>query len=234
MSGRLIVTPYNAEQELGQSLVKMNELRTGFNLVPTNTLSILRWQDKQITQDDAFWSFTPSWMKQLDQAPYMLRSDKLTSSPMYQESFKKQRCLLIVTGYYIWVTLSRGKHPFAIRRPHNRPFFLAGLWTRYPVAPGRAYDSFGLISVEADPWLARLTPRIPLKLTPEDALKWLNPKTDQKNLLKLLTVQDEELEAYPVSHLVSDPANQSAQVASPISDRLIRNTVLTKNTPQQK
>ena len=222
MSGRLIITPYNAEQELGQPIVKMNELRTGFNLVPTNTLSILRWQDKHITQGDAFWSFTPSWMKQLDEAPYILRSDKLTSSPMYQESFKKQRCLLVVTGYYVWVTLSRGKHPFAIRRTHNRPFFLAGLWTRFPVAPGRAYDSFGLISVGADPWLARLTPRVPLKLMLEDALQWLNPTTCEKTLLKLIQCKDEELEAYPVSHLVSDPANKSVQVTSPISNRLLR------------
>lgn len=222
MSGRLIVTPYNAEQELGQPIVQMNELRTGFNLMPTNTLSILRWQDKHIAQDDAFWSFTPSWMKQLDQAPYILRSDRLTSSPMYQESFKKQRCLILVTGYYVWVALSRGKHPFAVRRPHNRPFFLAGLWTRYPVAPGRAYDSFGLISVEADPWLARLALRVPLKLSATQALEWLNPKTTEENLMELLAVKDDELEAYPVSQLVNDPANQSNLVVSPISDRLIR------------
>lgn len=222
MSGRLIITPYNAEQELGQPIVKINELRTGFNLVPTNTLSILRRQDEQITQDDAFWSFTPSWMKQLDEAPYILRSDKLASSSMYQESFKKQRCLLMVTGYYVWVTLTQGKHPFAIRRQHNRPFLLAGLWTRFPVAPGRAYDSFGLISIEADPWLARLTPRVPLKLTPEDALKWLNPKTCEKKLLQLITKQDDELEAYPVSNLVNDPANNSMQVTSPIANRILR------------
>jgi len=222
MSGRLIVTPYNAEQELGQPIVQMNELRTGFNLMPTNTLSILRWQDKHIVQDDAFWSFTPSWMKQLDEAPYILRSEKLTSSPMYKESFKKQRCILIVTGYYVWVTLSRGKHPFAIRRPHNRPFFLAGLWTRYPVAPGRAYDSFGLISVEADPWLTKLTVRTPLKLSSTEALEWLNPKTDEQHLIELLAKKDDELEAYPVSQLVNDPANQSNLVTAPISDRLTR------------
>lgn len=223
MSGRLIITPYNVENELGQPVVQMNELRTGFNLTPTSTLSILRWQDKHIAQDDAFWSFTPSWMKQLTEAPYMLRSERLTSSPMYQKSFQKKRCILVVTGYYVWVALSRGKHPFAIRRQHNRPFFLAGLWTRFPVAPGRAYDSFGLISVEADPWLARLTPRVPLKLTPKDALEWLNPKTQEPKLLELLKVQDEELEAYPVSQLVNDPANQSNLVTSPISARLTRN-----------
>lgn len=222
MSGRLIITPYNIEQELGQAVVQMKELRTGFNLTPTNTLSILRWQDKHITQDDAFWSFTPSWMKQLTEAPYILRSDKLTSSPMYQESFKKQRCILIVTGYYVWVSLSKSKQPFAIRRQHNRPFFLAGLWTRYPVAPGRAYDSFGLISIKADPWLARLTPRAPLKLSAIEAVEWLNPTTDEQRLVELLAKKDDELEAYPVGTLVNDPANKSHLVTSPISDRLTR------------
>ncbi|GLR62820.1 SOS response-associated peptidase [Marinospirillum insulare] len=222
MSGRLIVTPYSAEQELGKPIVQMNPLRTGFNLIPTNTLSILRWQDKHLTQDDAFWSFTPGWMKQLNEAPYILRSEKLATSPMYQESFKKQRCIVIVTGYYVWVAVNRGKHPFAIRRPHNRPFFLAGLWTRYPVAPGRAYDSFGLISVDADPWLAKLATRVPLKLTASQALEWLNPKTEDSNLMELLSLKDDELEAYPVSQLVNDPANQSNLVISPIADRLIR------------
>lgn len=222
MSGRLIITPYNPEQELGCSITRMSDLRTGFNLAPCATLSILRQHNNTITLDDAFWSFTPAWMKQLDQAPYMLRADKLASSPMYKESFLQCRCILPVTGYYLWVALSRGKHPFAVRRHHNRPFFLAGLWTRYPVAPGRFYDSFGLVSVAADPWLARLTDRIPLKLNTEQAQEWLDQTTKEKHLHNLLKIQDDELECYPVSSLVNDPANQSAQVASPIADRLKR------------
>ena len=40
--------------------------------------------------------------------------------------------------------------------------------------------------------------------------------------MELLAVKDDELEAYPVSQLVNDPANQSNLVVSPISDRLIR------------
>ncbi|SFX77785.1 SOS response-associated peptidase [Marinospirillum alkaliphilum] len=219
MSGRLIVTPYNPEQELGLPVTRMAELRTGFNLAPCSTLSILRQLDNKVILDDAFWSFTPAWMKQLDQAPYMLRSESVTSSPMYSESFATRRCLLPVTGYYVWVQLSRGKHPFAIRMQHNRPFFLAGLWTRYPVAPGRHYDSFGLISVAADPWLARLTDRIPLKLPAEQAQQWLHPDTSKEQLQSLLLTEDQELECYPVSPLVNDPANQHGQVATPVAER---------------
>ncbi|MBE0507132.1 MAG: SOS response-associated peptidase [Marinospirillum sp.] len=222
MSGRLIITPYNPEQELGCAITQMSDLRTGFNLAPCATLSILRKQNNTITLDDAFWSFTPAWMKQLDQAPYILRADKLESSPMYKESFLQHRCILPVTGYYLWVALSRGKHPFAVRRQHNRPFFLAGLWTRYPVAPGRFYDTFGLISVAPDPWLARLTDRIPLKLSAEQAQEWLDSNTKEKRLKVLLQADDNELECYPVSTLVNDPANQSAQVTSPVADRLKR------------
>lgn len=219
MSGRLIVTPYNPEQELGCPVQTMAPLKTGFNLSPTSTLSILRQPDKQLVQDDAFWSFTPPWLKQLDQAPHLIRSDTLVSSPMFRESFESRRCLLLVTGYYVWVHLSRGKHPFAVRRQHNRPFALAGLWTRYPTGNGQFYDSFGLVSVAADPWLARLTPRIPLKLLPEQALEWLAPDTPMTRLQSLLTTQDQELEYYPVSQLVNDPANTSSQTTSPIASR---------------
>lgn len=223
MSGRLIVTPYNAEQEIGQTVIQERQLRTGFNLAPASTLSIVRTNlENQLILTDAFWGFTPSWIKQLDLAPYLLRSDKLASSKMYQDSWQHKRCLLIVTGYYVWFASERGKHPFALRLPHNRPFFLAGLWTNYPVSSHKSYDTFGLVSVEADPWLQRFSSRVPLKLSPNQALDWLNPQASTQQLEQLLQTQDTHLEAYPVSHLVNDPANQSDAVIQPVAQRLSR------------
>ncbi|WP_114417072.1 SOS response-associated peptidase [Marinospirillum perlucidum] len=218
MSGRLIITPFNIELEAGRPVTQMADLITGFNLAPSQPLSILRQFGESWTLDQAFWSFTPAWMKQLHQAPYIIRSERLESSPMFKESWQQRRCLLPVTGYYIWAQLKRQKQPFAVRRPHNRPFFLAGLWTRYPVAPGRHYDSFGLISVAADPWLGKLTERLPLALDSQQLAAWLDPQTPLAQLRPLLT-SDYPLECYPVSDLVKDPANQSSQVASPIAER---------------
>lgn len=219
MSGRLIISPYNIELEVGQSVQRMAEVVTGFNIAPFRQLTILRQQTSQLTLDQAFWGFTPSWMKQLDQAPYIIRSEKLSTSPMFQESWQQRRCLLPVTGYYIWVQMKRRKQAFAIRREHNRPFFLAGIWTRYPVTSQRYYDSFGLISTPAETWLGQLTSRTPLALPHSAALTWLETSSCETQLQELLAPDAVHLDCYPVSDLVNDPANQSAQVASPIADR---------------
>jgi len=219
MSGRLIISPYNIELEAGQPVELMSDIVTGFNLAPCRQLSILRQRTHKLTLDQAFWSFTPSWMKQLDQAPYIIRSDKLSSSPMFKESWQKRRCLLPVTGYYIWVQMTRRKQAFAIRREHNRPFFLAGIWTRYPVTANRYYDTFGLISTPAGSWLGKLTPRTPLAINHSDIDSWLQASTPESQLERLLTPDSVALECYPVSNLVNDPANQTSQVASPIAER---------------
>lgn len=219
MSGRLIISPYNIDLEVGQPVELMSDIVTGFNLAPCSQLAILRQQTNKLTLDQAFWSFTPAWMKQLDEAPYIIRSEKLASSPMYKESWQKRRCLLPVTGYYVWVQMARRKQAFAIRREHNRPFFLAGIWTRYPVTPARHYDTFGLISIPADPWLGKLTPRIPLAISPSDIHAWLQPSTPEKLLESLIEKNAVPLECYPVSDLVNDPRNQTSQVASPIAER---------------
>jgi len=219
MSGRLIISPYNIALEVGQPVELMSEITTGFNLAPCTQLAILRQQTSKLTLDQAFWSFTPSWMKQLDQAPYIIRSEKLSSSPMFKESWQKKRCLLPVTGYYVWVQMARRKQAFAVRREHNRPFFLAGIWTRFPVSPTRHYDTFGLISIPADPFLGKLTPRIPLAIQHSDIDAWLQPSTAEHQLEQLLIPDAVPLECYPVSDLVNDPANQTSQVASPIAER---------------
>lgn len=223
MSGRLIITPHNAELVLGSTIKAYEPIHTSFNLTPKSRPAIIMQEGTQLIQKQAFWSFTPEWLKDLNQAPYLLRADKLSTSPMYKTSFSSQRCILIISGYYVWLELSRGKHPFAIRLPQNKPFMVAGLWTNYPVAPNDNYLTFGLVSVAADPWLARLTERIPLKLQPQEALEWLNPTTSPKRIKQLLTTEDKELEAYPISKLVNNPANQSDQVVRPIAAKLIRN-----------
>lgn len=219
MTGRLIVTPCNLELETAQPVTQMAELVTGFNLAPCQQLSILRKVQNQLTLDQAFWSFTPDWMQQLDQAPFIIRSESLASSPMFKESWQTKRCLIPVTGYYLWLQMKRRKQAFAIRKEHNRPFFLAGLWTRYAVTPNRYYDSFGVISVPACTWLSQLASRVPLVIDPTHLDSWLDSQTPTANLQTLLQGPTTPLEFYPVSTLVNNPKNQTSQVASPIAER---------------
>ncbi|ODC04484.1 hypothetical protein BFW38_14020 [Terasakiispira papahanaumokuakeensis] len=218
MSGRLIITPFNPEQLFGQTVKQMASLKTGFNLPPRQMLSLIRQGPSHLVMDDAFWAYSPAWLRPLNKAPYTVPIENLDTKPMYRESWPSRPALLPVTGYYQWQQLSRHKLPYAVRIQHNRPFLLAAIWTRYPVAPGRHYDSFAIISKPAPDALSHLNLRAPACIHSDQALAWLSEQSAEQRhqLLKEAAV---DLEYYPVSPLVNDPHNQSARVAMPVGER---------------
>ncbi|WP_416886725.1 SOS response-associated peptidase [Marinospirillum sp.] len=218
MTGRVIITPYNIELETQQKVQCDGYPITGFNLAPGKPLSILRNQQgyELIT---ALWGFTPQWLKDLKRAPYVIRIESLESSPMYRESWSQHRCLLPVTGYYLWKQGKQAKQAFAIRRPENRPFFLAGLWTRYRIDSLTSHDSFALLSAPVRQSSPALSDRLPLALHVDQITSWLDPNTPISDCLQLLQSSKVDLECYPVSSLVNSPHNTSIEVTHSLGRR---------------
>lgn len=218
MTGRVIITPYNIELETKQSVIRDGYPITGFNLPPGQPLSILRYQ-QQYELVKALWGFTPQWLKDLKRAPYVVRIESLESSPMYT-TWVQTPCLLPVTGYYLWKQARHIKQPFAIRRPENRPFFLAGIWTRYRVDRLTSYESFALISCPAPQKNTPLmSERIPIALAVDHITTWLAPETSAADALQLLQTSKVDLECYPVSALVNSPHNTSIEVTHSLGQR---------------
>lgn len=218
MTGRVIITPYNIELETKQTVQCDGYPVTGFNVAPGQPLSILRYQ-QHYELIRALWGFTPQWLKDLKRAPYIVRMESLESSPMYKENWSQKPCLLPVTGYYLWKPIQKIKQAFAIRRPENRPFFLAGIWTRYRVDRLTSYDSFALISCPAPQSAPSLSERLPIALAADHITTWLAPETSAADALQLLQTSRVDLECYPVSALVNSPHNTSIEVTHSLGQR---------------
>jgi len=219
MTGRLIVTPFNTEKLLHEPLLVRQPVLTGYNIPPKQFVSIIC--NDQTTGvpcvSEAYWGYSPHWLKVLDNAPYLARSETLNDKTMFQDALTR-RCLIPVSGYYEWKRYTRHKKAFAIRRPENRSFLLAGVCIRYPTSEHTWYETFAILTVASNSFINLVSERMPVVIHRQDADSWLN--SDIPEAEKLIQTADEDyLEYYPVSELVNNPANQSRAVSEPTSKR---------------
>ncbi|TDO01124.1 MULTISPECIES: SOS response-associated peptidase [Halomonas] len=220
MAGRLHIAPLDLERLLPE-LVADTPLITGANLAPRRPLSILRLEGGRLRLVNAFWGLTPPWLKVLDHAPHCARAEALTSRPMFCEAFGARRCLIPVSGVYVWKSQPRFKQPFLVTRVDRGPLLLAGLWCRFHTTLSAYTDSMALITVPTGPLLAPLTDRLPAVIDPGAARHWLDPRTPPVQAQTLLApAPGELLGAFPVSRQVNDPANQDPACAHPTGPML--------------
>ncbi|GGY08212.1 DUF159 family protein [Litchfieldella qijiaojingensis] len=224
MAGRLYIAPLDLSPAL-PDLVSETPLMTSANQAPRSPLSIIRLDRGRPHLVTAFWGLTPPWLKVLDHAPHCARAEGLSSRPMFQEAFAARRCLIPVSGIYVWKPQPRFKQPFLVTRVDRGPLLLAGLWCRYHTTLTEHNDSTALITVDTNALLAPLTDRLPAIIDNVSAKAWLDPATPQEEARHLLvTAPLELLGAFPVSRRVNDPSHQDWACGHPTGPMLRWNT----------
>ena len=86
------------------------------------------------------WNLVPSKLESRDKvvafdsqySTFNARIETVASAPTFQESWRSQRCLVVVDGIIEWVGEKKGrKIPHLIRHRDRIPFAMAGLWSRW-------------------------------------------------------------------------------------------------------
>ncbi len=216
MPGRLIVTPFNTDTLLSEPLLVRQPLITSYNLPPKSFVSIIRKGIVDIELCEGYWGYSPQWLKVLDNSPYSARVESLGEKAMFKDALQT-RCLIPVSGYYEWQQYTRHKRPFAIRRPENRTFLLAGILTHYATSPATGYDTFAILTLPSNQMIGNISTRMPAIIPREYATNWLTPTSDP--MLYLAAAENDYLDYYPVAPLVNNPANHSRTVAEPCGRR---------------
>jgi len=83
-------------------------------------------------------------------------------------------------------------------------FAFAGLWEAWKDPEGELVHSYTIITTEADKLVAKIHPRMPIILRPENEDKWIDPMVrDTENLMSLLDPYPSRFtEMYEVSSVV--------------------------------
>ncbi|MFG6668401.1 SOS response-associated peptidase [Halomonas sp. HNIBRBA4712] len=189
---------------------------TSPNLAPRRPVSAIRMQQGRYHHEPLFWGLTPPWLKVLDHAPHCARAESLDSRAMFQEAFLARRCVIPVSGFYVWQPRPGGKQPYLVTATDRAPLLLGALWCRYHTTLTAFTDSTALVTVPANVCLSSLTDRLPLVIEPASLSRWLDPETPSDHLFELTRPAPLELlGAFAVSKHVNNPAHQSAACAHP-------------------
>jgi len=126
---------------------------------------------------------------------------------------------VVVDGIIEWVGEKRHKIPHLIRHKDRIPFAMAGLWSRWhDSASGDELWSCTVIVKGADDWYSQFHDRMAVLLAPESYEQWLDPERKQGQfelLNKSAYHKNGELEFYPISTLVNNSRNDSADCLEP-------------------
>ncbi|MFL6059879.1 MAG: SOS response-associated peptidase [Marmoricola sp.] len=179
------------------------------------------------------WGLVPSWAKDPKIGNRMInaRMETVAEKPAFRRAFEKRRVILPADGYYEWYATEEKtkagkpkKQPFFIRPKDGGILSMAGLYELWR-DPDKAADdparwrwTCTIITTEATDELGRIHDRMPLMLPRSAYDAWLDPTPrPSSELLDLLVpALPGTLEAYPVSTLVSNVANNGPELLDPL------------------
>jgi putative SOS response-associated peptidase YedK len=146
------------------------------------------------------------------------RAETLLSRPSFRGAVRDHRCLVPASGFYEWKREGPRKVPFYVRLTGAPPFTFAGLYGTLRDPAGGEHATFAIITTEPNRLVAGLHDRMPAILLREREEGWLRPgpvgPADLESLLAPYPAG--EMEAFPVSGKVNDPANEGPDLIRPL------------------
>ena len=212
------------------------DFRPRYNLNPREEIPAVYYDPflKQRVLRTMHWNFIPSKLANRERvedfdshySAFNARIETVASAPTFEQAWRSQRCLVVIDGIIEWVGEKRNKIPHLIRQRDGAPFAMAGLWNRWQDRKtSEEMWSCTVIVKDADDWYARFHDRMAVLLAPDAYDEWLDPdrKGGQLDLLKNSAYhRDGDLEHYPISTLVNNPAYDGADCLEPMREDELR------------
>ncbi len=208
-----------------------------YNAAPGQSLPVITDRD-ETTVTRMEWGLVPSWADERD-GQINARGETVHEKPTFREAFAGNegdlaagRCLVPADGFYEWVDEGGTSQPYRVRLTGDRPFAMAGLWSQWrpettqtglsafgsgdgPAAEPDIVETFTVVTTEPNSVVGDLHHRMAVILQPEDEQRWLSADPGETRDL-LDPYPGAEMEAYPVSPAVGDPANDSPALVEPL------------------
>ena len=182
-----------------------------YNICPTTMIDAVIERDSKRELVPMRWGLVPSWWKKKAKetpATFNARAETVAEKPIFRAAFKRNRCLIPLSGYYEWKGTETGKQPYYFSTENGSPLTIAGLWDEWKdIETGQPLKSGTMIITEANKLVAKIHDRMPVLLTPYQFDGWLTG-----------TAGAEVLEPYAVNSLRVWPVSRRANSSRAPSD----------------
>lgn len=147
----------------------------------------------------ATWGLLPHWIRDWEQGKKFwnktlnARGETIFEKPSFREAARNNRCLIYVDGFYEHHHHAGAAYPYFIYRNDGDPMIFAGLCSDWSdPATGEVLTTFSIVTTEGNKLLSRIHnnprlagPRMPAILPDELADKWLQPISDERDLVEI-------------------------------------------------
>lgn len=178
-----------------------------FNIAPTQPIAVLRAPH---TLELLRWGLRLANPKA---GGFNVRVESL-AAPMYRESIRQRRCLILADGFYEWRAEGKHKQPFLLQRSDHQPFAFAGIWAETTLASGELTPAAAILTTAPRGVAAQVHDRMPVILHAELQSRWLDPTARYRELLE---PDADALELAAVSSLVNSVKNDDPRLVVPIT-----------------
>ena len=165
--------------------IDIGQLPERYNLAPTDQVPVIHNWEGKILMSDMRWWLVPHWCREpsTEYPMFNARCEKLESSRAFQGCFRHKRCLIPANSFIEWKQTAACKSPFLIFADKQAIAF-AGLWD-YWTDGIQHILSCAMITTVATPSFQAFNPRMPVLLTPEQGLIWLDESQQADGLYEL-------------------------------------------------
>ncbi len=195
-------------------------LEARYNIAPGTRVPVVRRlprRERELAR--LLWGFIPPWGSDPVDGSRLFnaRAETIAEKRLFRDAFHARRCLVPIDAFFIWGRAKR--QPCAVRMRDERPFALAGVWTRWESADLRI-ESFAILTTGANDIVRRDTDRMPVIVPLEDYGEWLDPEVPGRLLGHLLApFPPEKMLLYPVQRAVNDPDNDFPEILEPTDEQ---------------
>ena len=180
------------------------ETKTSYNITPSADCRVVRLNNNSKEFASLNWGLVPAWTKEdVKIKPINAKAETLREKPYFRTAFRKQRCIIPVSGFYEWQGSKGNKQPYAIYPLNDDYFGFAGIWEKR-----EDLETFTIITTDANEMMKTIHHRMPVKLDRDDYDRWLD--AGAYDLLK--PCQSEEMGCHMISSAVNKPSNNSADL----------------------
>lgn len=201
-----------------------HELAPTYNAAPQSFQPVIRLSPDTGEREIAImkWGLVPYWSKtmKLKYSTINASADKLTSSAVWREPFRRRRCLVPADWFYEWPVVDGAKQARAFSLKDDSPFAFAGIWDRWKdKETGEILESFAIVTIDPNEWMAKYHDRMGVILKPKDYQRWLEEGEEHAQPVDLLRpYPEEEMKSWRVSDEVGNIRNNWAELIEPVPD----------------
>ncbi len=183
MCGRFSVRDKLVSADVNQDFGISFSSKTNIDLRPTQTVSMIIWQDKQFKQLDAHWGIKPKWA---DKLLINAQSETVGQKPTFKKAFQTHRCVIPCSGWYEWQNQGdQKKQRYYFSHSEEKTLYMAGIYYLKENEPPE------LVTLTTTPnkKFAQIHNRMPALILTDCLEDWFSGSTDQAQQL-LLPVPD--------------------------------------------